>query len=232
LDINFFLKLRTEFIRFFYAEAVKSFLDIQHKIEKGLPPFNDPPYSEDPEPPFLEEWMNAATGINVVGQSCVSLLSDSLKLYFNTLQTRVIGFVLSDAENSATKGQGFVALYKNALGEILDTDWTDCPARFDVIEQVVLARNRSQHGSSLLSHQLRHDPDTLRKHPLPFFASDQELQEWRESGRDEDSYFAPMLEITKDKLFEASHEIEKLANWIEGRMDKAWEWRRRAAGAG
>ena len=232
MDINFFLKLRTEFIRYFYAEAVKPFLDIQRKIEKGLPPFDDPPYSEDPEPPFLEDWMNAATGINVVGQSCVSLLSDSLKLYFNTLQTRVIGFVLSDAEKSATKGQGFVALYKNALGEILDTDWTDCPARFDVIEQVVLARNRSQHGSSLMSHQLRHDPDTLRKHPLPFFASDQELQEWRESGRDEDSYFAPMLEITKDKLFEASYEIEKLANWIEGRMDKAWEWRRRAAGAG
>lgn len=211
-------------------EAVKPFLDIQHNIEKGLPPFNDPPYSEDPEPPFLEEWINAATGINVVGQSCVSLLSDSLKLYFSTLQTRVIGFVLSDAEKPATKGQGFVAL---SLGKILDTDWTDCPARFDVIEQVVLARNRSQHGSSLISHQLRHDPDTSRKHPLPlFFASDQELQEWRESQRDEDSYFAPMLEITKDKLFEASYEVEKLANCIEGRIDEAWEWRRRAVGAG
>jgi hypothetical protein len=55
LDINFFLKLRTEFIRYYYAEAVKPFLDIQRKIEKGLRPFNDPPYSEDPEPPFLEE---------------------------------------------------------------------------------------------------------------------------------------------------------------------------------
>jgi hypothetical protein len=123
LDINFFLKLRTEFIRYFYAEAVRPFLDIQRKIEKGLRPFNDPPYSEEQEPPFLEEWMNAATGINVVGQSCVSLLSDSLKLYFNTLQTRVIGFVLSDTEKSAMKGKGFVALYKSALGEILDTDW-------------------------------------------------------------------------------------------------------------
>jgi hypothetical protein len=60
--------------------------------------------------------MNAATGITLVGQSCVSLLSDSLKLYFNTLQTRVIGFVLSDAEKSAMKGQGFVALYKNGWG--------------------------------------------------------------------------------------------------------------------
>jgi hypothetical protein len=173
----------------------------QRKIERGLRPFNNPPYSESPEPPFLEEWMNAATGINLVAQSCVSLLSDSLKLNFNTLQTRVIGFVLGEAEKSALKGQGFVALYKNALGEILETDWTDCPVRFDVIEQVVLARNRSQHGSSLMSHQLRHDPDTLRKHPLPFFASDQELKEWKESGRDEHSYFAPMLEITKNKLF-------------------------------
>ena len=160
---------------------------------------------------------------------CVSLLSDALKLYFNTLQNREIGFVISQAEKSLAQAQGFVALYKNALGEILDTDWAACPARFDVIEQIVLARNRSQHGSNLISHHLRHDPATLRKHPRPFFARDEELKAWEEAGGNEDSYFVPMLEVTQEKLFAAIEEVDKLADWIDGRMDKAWEWRRRQA---
>jgi hypothetical protein len=229
VDVGFFLKRRTELIRFFYTEGVKPFLEIHCKIEQGLSPFDDPPYSEDPEPPFVEEWMNAATGIELVGQSCVSLLSDALKLYFNTLQKHEIGFAISETEKSLAKEQGFVALYKKTLGEILDTDWADCPASFDVIEQVVLARNRSQHGSDLISHHVRHDSDTLRKHPRPFFARDEELKAWEEAGGNEESYFVPMLEITQEKLFAATYEIDKLVDWIDGRMDKAWEWRRRAA---
>jgi hypothetical protein len=225
MDIVYFLKRRTEFVRFFYLEAAKPFRDIQSQIENGDSPFDDPPYSEDPEPAFLEEWQNASMGIDMVGQSSVSLLSDALKLYFNTLQKRVIGFKFDKVETNAPK-LGFVAMYKSALGEILDTDWSDCPAQFDVFEQVVLARNRSQHGSDLVSQHVLHDPDTLRKHPTPFFAEDWELKSWKESGGKEDSFFAPTIKVTQEKLFAATFEIEKLADWIEGRMDKVEEWRR------
>jgi hypothetical protein len=224
----FFLKIRTEFIRFFYAESVKPFQDIQYRIENKLSPFDNPPYSEDPEPAYLQEWMDAGTAIDVVGLSCVSLLSDALKMYFRMVQTREIGFALSEEEQSKAKRHGFVQLYKTALGHILDTDWNDCPANFNVIEQVVLARNHSQHGSNIAYHHLPHDAATLRKHPSPFFASDEELESWKETGGNENSYFVPTIKVTQDKFFAATFEIEKLADWIEGRMDKVWEWRRRA----
>lgn len=122
-----------------------------------------PPYSEDPEPPYLDKWMDADTGIQIVGLSCVSLLSDSLKLYFGTLQHRVIGFRFADeeSEKKAFK-KGFVAAYTGILDHILDTNWSDCPADLKIIEQVVLARNRGQHGGDLTSFYVSYPSSTPR----------------------------------------------------------------------
>ena len=53
------------------------------KIESEEPPF-EPPYSEDGEPPFLAEWMEAEEGLQVVGRMCISMLSAALQLYFKT----------------------------------------------------------------------------------------------------------------------------------------------------
>lgn len=82
MDADYFLKQRTAFISFFYDESTRAFSAICVKIENSESPFDDPPYSEDPEPPFLREWMDAKTAIEIVRQSCVGLLSDSLKLFF------------------------------------------------------------------------------------------------------------------------------------------------------
>jgi hypothetical protein len=227
MDARYFLKQRTSFIRFFYEESAAAFRNIQAKIEAGKSPFDDPPYSEDPEPPFLEEWMDAETGIEVLGQSCVALLSDTLKLYFNTLRERVIGFELSKDLLRLQHEQGFVAANKVALGKILQTNWSDCPVRFDVIEQIVLARNRGQHGSDLVLLKVRHDRRTLKKYPRPFFANEDELKGWMDAGENVDATFTtPSIEITQENLFAAIVEGERLSDWIEERLDKAWAWGR------
>jgi hypothetical protein len=175
--------------------------------------------------------MEAETGAEVVGQACVALLSDTLKLYFNTMRTRVIGFKFGKDDDQNRKRSGFVAANKAALGEILKTDWADCAVRFDVIEQVVLARNRVQHGDHLSSLAVQHDSNTLLKHPQPFFANEDELKLWSDAGGDPDAVFtAPSLRITRENLFAAIVEIEQLADWIDGRLDKAWEWRRTQGG--
>src|SRR5437588_360489 len=166
MDATYFLKRRTRFIRYLYTEGAKPFTEIQQRIENSLPPYDDPPYGEDPEPPYLEDWMEAGTARDVLAMSCLSLLSDTLKLYFETLRSRVIGFSFTQPEKIFR--DGFVAAYKAVLGEILDTDWRDCPADLALIEQVALARNRGQHGSSLLSLDVTHDAKTLTKHPRPF----------------------------------------------------------------
>jgi len=227
VDIVYFLKQRTNFIRFYYDQCVGPFAQIKHQIDNELPPFDNPPYSEDPEPPYLDQWMDAETGIQIAGLSCVSLLSDSLKLYFGTLQHRIIGFTFGDkeSEKQAFK-EGFVTAYTGVLGYILDTDWSDCPADLKIIEQVVLARNRGQHGAHMISFNVSHDQNTLNKHPRPFFANAQECESLiEEDGTATSSFLTPGLEVTRNTLFTAIEHVEKLAEWIESRMDKAADWR-------
>ncbi|HEX8240866.1 MAG TPA: hypothetical protein VF574_14115 [Allosphingosinicella sp.] len=223
MDAAYFLKDRTEFIRFFYDTGCKAYLEVKRLIEEELPPFDNPPYSEDGEPAYLEEWMDAESAIQLLGLACISLLSDSLKLYFHTLQRRIMGFSFSD-DRAAFKN-GFLAAYQGALAEILQIDWSDCPADLAVVEQIVLARNRSQHGSALTSFHIAHDGRTLEKHPIPFFASEEERATWQNEEGTWSSFLMPSVNVSREKLFAATREVEVLADFIDSHMGKLWEWR-------
>jgi len=59
MDIEFFLKERTTFIRYFYKTASAPFAKIIFDIENKMAPYI-PPYSEDGDPPFLSEWLDAS----------------------------------------------------------------------------------------------------------------------------------------------------------------------------
>lgn len=223
MDILFFLKLRTDFIRRHYNVCVAAFLEKKRLIEAAEPPFNDPPYSEDGEPAYLKEWIDADTSIQLVGVSCVSLLSDALKLYLNLLQRRQLRFVFDDQEARRLK-KDFLATYRDALGEIFAIDWTGTGIDFAVIEQVLLARNRGQHGTDLTSFHLAHDERTMRKHPVPFFISESELRSLGDAGRSLGGFLAPTIVITRDTLFKAIEEVEKLGEWIEANGERALPW--------
>ena len=49
------------------------------------------PYSEDGEPPFMQEWSQADIELEVLGRTCVSMLSDSLEALLPDLGRRVYG---------------------------------------------------------------------------------------------------------------------------------------------
>lgn len=83
MDVRFFLNRRIGFIRQLYTTASAPYLERQRKIEAEEEPFV-PPYSEDGEPPFLEEWLEADESLHVVAYSCVSMLAAALHLYFET----------------------------------------------------------------------------------------------------------------------------------------------------
>lgn len=153
------------------------------------------------------------------------MLSDALKLYFNTLASRVIGFSFQN-KNAAFRG-GFVPAYFEALGDILDTDWSDCPADRALIEQVVLARNRGQHAEDLSSFLVTHDKATLEKHPRPFFVSDAEWSTLTSEEGSLASFLMPTIKISSAGLERAVDEVDALAEWIESRLDRAHDWRMR-----
>ncbi|RWF91518.1 MAG: hypothetical protein EOQ45_25495 [Mesorhizobium sp.] len=220
MDAAFFLRRRTRFIRWYYATGVGPFREIQRKIDAQESPYDEPPSSFDPEdgqPAFLEEWIEADEAAQVAGRSAISLLSDSLKLYFKALEQQ-LEFRLSAEDKATAKKEGFLAAYRGALGGVVETDWTNCPVRFDVIEQIVLARNRAQHGEHLSILSARHDPKTLTKHRNLIFASEGELTMWVDEGADPDTWLAPRLEVTEENLGAAITEVEKLADWIEERI--------------
>lgn len=229
MDVAYFLRVRTNFIRFYYDRCVGPFEKIKYQIENSLPPFNAPSSCDELEPPYLDKWIEADTGIQVAGLSCVSLLSESLKLYFWSLQHRIIGFSFGDedSEKRAFK-KGFVAAYLGVLGPILDTDWSERPADLTIIEQVVLARDRGQHGSDLTSLRVSHDGHTLDRYPRPFFLNTHELESWPDQDGTAASWLLmPSLEVTRETLFAAVEQVEKLAAWIETRGDKVTNWRAR-----
>ena len=84
MDVLYFFVDRTRFIRYFYDNAAAPFRETMRKIEAGEAPFGNPPYQEDGEPRYLSEWVEATEAVEVLGRSCLSMLSASLNLYFRT----------------------------------------------------------------------------------------------------------------------------------------------------
>ena len=69
MDIHYFLGRRISFIRQFHATASEPYNERMRKIRAGEEPFI-PPYSEDGEPPFLDEWLEADESLHVLAYSC------------------------------------------------------------------------------------------------------------------------------------------------------------------
>lgn len=66
MDVGFFLKQRTAFIRHFFDEASTPFVETMRKIEAEEKPFEEPDFDPDAatgEPAFTEEWLRAQTGL-------------------------------------------------------------------------------------------------------------------------------------------------------------------------
>ena len=83
MDIQFFFRQRLEFIRQLYQNSAEPFHHRKRLIEEKAEPFV-PSYSEDSEPPFLSEWLEADASIRVIGAACVSMLAAALHVYFQT----------------------------------------------------------------------------------------------------------------------------------------------------
>jgi hypothetical protein len=224
MDIAWFLNERLAFLRVHFDICVSAFEERKRKIEAGEPPFNNPPIDEDGEPPFLQEWIDAQTSIELIGVACLSLLSDAFKLYLNLLQHDQLHFVFNDDEKRRLKSEGFVPAYRDALSEIFDTDWQASGIDFAVIEQVVLARNRGQHGTALTSFMLTHDDRTIAKHPRPLFLRADEARALDTAAVRMGGFLNPLLVVTRETLFAAIEEVEKLARWIDANMDRALRW--------
>lgn len=212
MDLDFFLRERTKFIRFFYESASQPFGDIKSAIESEKQPYV-PPYSEDAEPPFLAEWLDADTGEQTVCHACISMLSASLKLFLDSWMGRFKkGHPVFKVD---LKKLGWFRGYLKVL-ENMEVDLADSGVDMSILEQIALARNRVQHPDHITSLNVSHSKADLQKYPKPYFVSQEQFYK---TDEDEDGdiswWMAPPVSATREKIFEAVGEVEKFCDWLE-----------------
>lgn len=219
MQFESFLKLRTAFIRYFYETSVKPFNEIKTAIENEKEPYI-PPYSEDGESPFLDQWMDAEQGIDTVGHACISMLSSSLQLFLKAWVNR---FEKAHGMkfNANFKEKGWFHGYKQIFIQ-LKLPLSQCTIDFDVVEQITLARNRVQHTEDLTDLRVKHSENDLKRFPNPFFASEAEINMAIQDDDDSVTWWLkPSVKPTKGKILEAIHHVEELCCWLE---EEYWKW--------
>lgn len=226
MDYLYFLGERTRFIRQFYTDAATPFVERERKIEEGEEPFDPADGAESDEPAYLDEWIETRDALDVLGQSCVSMVSSSLHLYMeewiSELVARVgvkqladlgIG-VPTDAAYKAEFKKGWINGYRVYCAK-LGVDWSQGPSDLTLLEEIVIARNTVQHSTDITSVRARQSAHDATKHPRGFFADDLELAMFNRSSIGQ--FVRPVrLNITQDKLFTALDEVERFCEWLNG----------------
>jgi len=222
MDIRFFLNDRIKFIRRFYETTSQPLVQTKQRIMAGEAPFDSPPYREDGEPPFLDEYLDADEALEVLGRNCVSMLSESLKLYFTTWEWEFWRRRGCGKNFRKTfKDSGFLQGYKECFAAALKIDWNECPADFSILEQIILARNADQHPDSITTIRVTHNEYTRRQHPQPFFVSEIERKLFLSRDEDLGAWLGLTLHVSRDTLLEAIRQVELLTSWLEEKLVEA-----------
>lgn len=214
MDVFYFFNRRIDFIRQLYGTASAPYVERKRKIEAEEEPFV-PPYSEDGEPAFLEEWLEADESIHVLAYSCVSMLAAALHLYLETWvsQSRV---PVDEALKKSFKKIGWFPGYKTHFSRRFAIDFESCPGTLGLLEEVVLARNRFEHQLSITSLRTQYADTDLKKLPPPFFVDERESALFADAEEGEMAWFIPpTLHVTEKQLFAAIAEVEGFAKWFE-----------------
>ena len=212
MDIEHFLKERTKFSKYFYVNAAKPFTNIMQDIEDEKPPYI-PPYSEDGEPPFLIEWLEAKDGLNSVGLTTISMLSSAIQLYLSCWADRI---ETTEKPLKRKSNKGWLNAYKK-ITEDFGVNYSNCPADFNLIEQIVLARNRTQHLDQITSQRVSHLEKDLSKYPSPHFVSEEDMHKY---SSNKSWWMLPDVHTTETKINKAIIEIEAYVSWLESEYNR------------
>lgn len=218
MDVFYFINRRLDFIRQLYATTSEPYLERKQKIEAEEEPFV-PPYSEDGEPAFLKEWLEADESLHVLAYSCVSMLAAALHLYLETWVSQS-GIPVDEALKKSFKKVGWFPGYKTHFSQRFAIDFDAYPGRLGLLEEVVLARNRFEHPPSITSLRTQYADADLKKLPHPFFVDEREAALFADAEEDEISWFIrPTLHVTKEQLVAAITMVESFAQWFEPEIE-------------
>jgi hypothetical protein len=121
-------------------------------------------------------------------------------------------------KKSTFKKQGWLAGYKEHFAQHFQIDFDISPTNFGIIEEIILARNRIEHPSSIISRRTQYSDDDIQKLQNPYFVNEIEASLFMNEDEVRKWVVPPTLHVTGDQLFTAILEIEQFINWFEKRM--------------
>ena len=217
MDVLWFLNKRLDFAVQFYETAAAPFRERLRQIEAEEPPYV-PPYSEDGEPPYLAEWIEAHDSLQTLAYSCVSMISAAIHLYFRTWE-RESGRRIDRKDESlmavfSKRGYlyGYAAHFMACGGLVFESS----PANLGVLEEVILVRHRIQHPEYIGQNLPNYSSSDLKKLGHPFFLNPREEKLMVEAEAAERGWLIPpTVYVTTEKLHAAIDEVRKFAAWFE-----------------
>jgi hypothetical protein len=221
MDIRSFLDRRIAFIRQYYATASEPYVSRKRKIVAHEEPFI-PPYSEDGEPPFLEEWLEADESLNVLAYSCISMLAAALHLYLESWVKQSGVAVDESMKKSVFKNKGWFAGYDTHFTKCFNVTFVDGPSDLKLLEEVVLVRNRIEHPPTITDQMTQYSSSDLRKLRHPFFADKTEMALLGYSDDETGPQFMlPAVHVTEAQLLTAVAEVERFGSWFDPAIEAA-----------
>jgi len=211
LDIEFFFNERISFIRQLYETSSNPYKERKRLIEAEEEPYI-PPYSEDGEPAFLNEWLEADESLHILAYSCISMLAATLQLYFESWVTQSRRSIDNALKKGVFKKKGWLAGYMAHFTQHFSICFENSETDYSLLEEVILARNRIQHPSSIIDLKTHFNVSDLKKIETPLFLSDMAQDEYR--------FFPPTLHISEEQLNKAISEVEQFVKWFEPEIEK------------
>ncbi|MCK9296602.1 MAG: hypothetical protein M0P70_16135 [Desulfobulbaceae bacterium] len=214
MDVRFFLNERIKFVRQFYDTASTPYLLRKHQIEAEEEPYI-PPYSEDGEPPFLKEWLEADESLHVLAYLCVSMLAAALHLYFKEWE-RQSRCQIGESLRKKLFKKGWFPGYRALFSQLFEIKFETAPINYALLEEVVLARNCIEHPPSITNLRTQYTDKDIKKLRHPFFVDEQESSLFSDMDENEKLWFiSPTLHISNEQLVTAISEVERFSCWFE-----------------
>ena len=221
MDISYFFFERSRFIKYFYDTAASSFREILRQIKAQEPPYDDPPFCDSGEPSYLEEWSQADDALAILGLCCISMLSSSLKLYFMSWEEK-LHVQWDNRERNRAFQNGYLQGYRIYFEQILDQPWSKSPADIELLEQVILARNREQHPEDITTMRVTHVYNDIRRFTRPFFLSEVDRIRFDHGEFEKWHWMKPSVHVSTEGIDAAILEAEKLVEWLEEHLVARW----------
>ncbi len=206
VDLLGMLENNLQFLKMFYDKACRPFFEQNARIESHDPPYDDFDH-ETEEPPFLSEWIENQTALNLLGEVSLAIL----QVFFKDHLQAFIKHSGKSLPNE--KGNWFEKCKKFFLSEY-GIDWTKSGADLALLEQVSLARNSIIHTRNTFDAHSSQSNDYFRRFPNATFVNNLEQSLYPNmiaQGINPEL----RIEVTKEKLSLAVEAVQSFCQYLE-----------------